>query len=65
VVGPRTGASAVAIAWSGVVLFSLRQLPATWPVEPSQQLVYLAIALAATAYLVVRARLDRRIGAVL
>lgn len=65
VVGPRTGASAVAIAWSGVVLFSLRQLPATWPVEPSQQLVYLAIALAATAYLAVRARLDRRIGALL
>jgi hypothetical protein len=64
-VGPRAGASAVAIGWSAVVLFSVRQLPATWPVEPSQQLVYLTLALAATAYLVARARLDRRIGAVL
>lgn len=65
VAGPRTGAATVALAWSAVVVFPSRQLPSTWPVESTQQLVYLVLAVAATTYLVVRARLDRRIGAVL
>lgn len=64
-VGPRTGAAVVAIAWSGVVVFSVRGFPATWPVEATQQLAYLALAAASAAVLVVRSRHDRRIGAVL
>jgi hypothetical protein len=64
-VGPRTGASVVAIGWSGVVAFSVRGLPATWPVEATQQLAYLALALASVAVLVVRSQEDRGIGAVL
>ncbi len=63
--GPRTGAAVVAVGWSAVVVFSIRGLPATWPVEASQQLVYLALALVACAVLVVRTRTDRQIGAVL
>ncbi|MGH3337019.1 MAG: hypothetical protein ACRDOZ_14455, partial [Nocardioides sp.] len=64
-IGPRTAASAVAIAWSGVVLLSVRQLPATWPVQATQQLVYLSLAAVATVVLFVRARQDRQIGALL
>ena len=64
-VGPRIGGAVVAIAWSGVVLLSVRGLPATWPVEASQQLVYLALALVSVAILAVRARRDRLIGATL
>lgn len=63
--GPRTGAAVVAMGWSAVVVFSLRGLPATWPVEAPQQLVYLALAATACAVLAVRSRADRRIGAVL
>ena len=64
-VGPRAGAAVVAVGWSAVVVFSSARLPATWPVEASQQLVYLALALAACVVLVVRSRTDRQIGAVL
>ncbi len=64
-IGPRAAGAVLAVAWSGVVLVSLRGLPATWPVEATQQLVYLALAAVCVAVLVVRARLDRRIGAVL
>ncbi len=64
-VGPRVGAAAVAIGWSALVVFSLRGLPATWPVEADQQLVYLGLALAAGGVLLARARRDRGIGAVL
>lgn len=64
-VGPRTAASVVAIGWSGVVAFSVREVPPTWPVEATQQLVYLAMAVASVAVLVVRSREDRGIGAVL
>ena len=60
-----TGAAVVAMGWSAVVVFSVRGLPATWPVEATQQLVYLVLAIAACAVLLVRARTDRRIGAVL
>ena len=64
-VGPRAAASVVALGWSGVVAFSVRGLPATWPVEATQQSVYLALAVASVAVLVVRSREDRGIGAVL
>ena len=43
-VGPRIGSAVVSIAWCGIVLLSVRELPATWPVEATQQLVYLALA---------------------
>lgn len=64
-VGPRTGAAVVAIGWSGVVLVSLRLVPATWPVEATQQLTYLVLAALSVAVLVVRSRRDQRIGAIL
>ncbi len=64
-IGPRTGVAVVSIAWSGVVLLSVRELPATWPVELTQQLVYLALAAAACLVLAVRSRQDRQIGALL
>ena len=64
-VGPRAAGAVVAVGWSGLVLLSLRGLPTTWPVEATQQLAYLVLAAVSVAVLAVRARLDRRIGAVL
>jgi hypothetical protein len=64
-VGPRNAAAAVAIAWSGAVLGTLRGFPSTWLLEPAQQSAYLLLAAASLAVLIVRARHDRRIGAVL
>jgi hypothetical protein len=64
-VGPRIGGAVVSIAWSGIVLLSVRELPATWPVEASQQLAYLALAVASCAVLALRARRERLIGAIL
>jgi len=64
-VGPRSAAAVVAIGWSGVVLVSVRILPATWPVEATQQVVYLALAALSVVVLLVRSRQDRQIGAVL
>lgn len=64
-VGPRTGVAVVAIAWSGVIVFPLRDFPATWPVEATQQLVYLMLAAVSVAVLAVRSSRERQIGAVL
>ncbi|HEX5917511.1 MAG TPA: zf-HC2 domain-containing protein [Nocardioides sp.] len=64
-VGPRTGAAVITLGWSAVVVFSLRGLPATWPVEASQQLAYLALAVVSVCVLVIRSSRDRRIGVVL
>lgn len=64
-VGPRVAVAVVALGWSAVVLFSLRGLPATWPVEATQQLVYLALAATSLGVLAARSSRDRRIGAVL
>lgn len=64
-VGPRVGVAVVALGWSAVVLFSLRGLPATWPVEATQQLVYLALAAVSLVVLAARSSRDRRMGAVL
>ena len=64
-VGPRVGAGAVTIAWCAVVLPSVRVVPATWPVEMEQQLVYAALAGVSLVVLFVRSRQDRQIGALL
>lgn len=64
-VGPRPAAATVALAWCAVVAVSLaRPLPATWPVEGTQQVVYLALA-AVACLVLVRSHVDRRIGATL
>lgn len=63
--GPRLAGSVVALTWSGVVMLSVRRLPATWPVEADQQLVYLILAVVALAVLFVRSRMTRQIGAAL
>lgn len=62
-IGPWPAGTVVAMAWVPVVLFSARRMPATWPVEAAQQLVYLTIAMGAVAVIVVRSRRARRIGA--
>jgi Putative zinc-finger len=63
--GPRLAAPIVALVWCGVVLGSVRHLPATWPVQATQQLAYAAVAAVALTVLLVRARQTRQIGAVL
>ena len=64
-VGPRFAAGLLAVAWSGLVLPSVRRLPATWPVEADRQWAFLTLALAACLVLVVRSRLTRRMGVAL
>jgi hypothetical protein len=64
-VGPRLAGSAVAIGWSALVLPAARRLPATWPVEPDRQWLFLALAVTACLVLAVRSRLTRQIGAAL
>jgi hypothetical protein len=64
-VGPRTAATVVSLAWSGVVLGSTRGFGPTWPVEAAQQGVYVLLALAACTVIAVRARADRQPGVAL
>jgi len=64
-IGPRAAAGMISVGWSAVVLLSTRRLPATWPVEPDRQLVFLALAAAACAVLALRSRVTRQIGAAL
>ncbi|MGH3347972.1 MAG: zf-HC2 domain-containing protein [Nocardioides sp.] len=64
-VGPRVASGVVAVLWAGFVLPSVRPFPATWPVEPQQQVVHLVLALTAIAVLAIRARRTIQIGAVL
>lgn len=64
-VGPRIGSAVVALLWMGVVISSVRRLPATWPVEVQQQVVYLGLALVAGVVLLLRSRRPRPIGALL
>ncbi|NYG57091.1 hypothetical protein BJ980_000014 [Nocardioides daedukensis] len=63
--GPRLAAPIVAMLWIGLVLGASRELPQTWPVAASQQLVYLGLALVALVVLAVRSMRTRSIGAVL
>lgn len=64
-VGPYPAAGTVAVGWCGVVAMSVRGLPATWPVEAEQQVVYLGLALVACALLVLRSGRRTEIGALL
>jgi hypothetical protein len=60
-IGPRAAATVVLLGWSSVVVASTRRgLDPAWPVEASQQGVYLALALAACAIIAVRLGLDRQ-----
>jgi hypothetical protein len=64
-VGPYPAAATVAVGWCGVVGVSVRGLPATWPVQAEQQVIYLGLALVACAVLAVRAGRRTEIGALL
>lgn len=64
-VGPRVASGVVAVLWAAFVLPSVRPFPATWPVEPQQQIVHLVLALTAIAVLAIRSRRTIQIGAVL
>jgi len=62
---PRLAASLIAVAWSGVVLASVRHLSPTWPVDLDRQLVFLALAGIACAVLALRSHQTRQLGAAL
>ena len=64
-VGPRTAATVVSLVWATVVLGATRAPSPTWPVEAAQQGVYLGLAMAAFAVIVIRARTDRQPGVAL
>ena len=64
-IGPRNAAAALAIVWSAAVLGTLRGLPPTWLLHAPQQSVYLLLAATALVILLLKARHDRQIGAVL
>lgn len=62
---PRIAGAVVALLWAGLVLGATRVAPQTWPVEASQQVAYLVLALVSLAVLGVRSLQTRRIGAAL
>ncbi len=64
-VGPRYAAVTLTVAWSGLVVGGVRRFGSTWPVEPDQQVVFLALAVVATVVLVVRSRSTRGTGVAL
>jgi hypothetical protein len=64
-VGPWPAAAMLTLLWTGIVLMSIRRLPATWPLETTQQLAYLVLATAAVVVLLVRSHRTRKIGAAL
>jgi hypothetical protein len=64
-VGPRYAAIVLAMSWSALVLVASRHAVPTWPVEPAQQLVFLALAAVATLVLVLRSRSTQGIGVAL
>ncbi len=64
-VGPRAAAAVVSLGWCGVVLASVRGFDPTWPVEATQQAVYLGLGIAACAVIAVRSGTDRLRGAAL
>jgi hypothetical protein len=64
-VGPRLAAPAVSLLWCATVVLSVRGLPATWPVESTQQVVYAALALLGGILIAIRSNQTRRIGAAL
>jgi hypothetical protein len=64
-VGPRAAATVVSLGWSSVVLASWRGLDPTWPVQATQQGVYLMLALAACAVIAIRSGAARQRGVAL
>lgn len=64
-VGPRSASLVVTLAWGLFVAGSIRPFGPTWPVEPDKQVVFVALALAATVVLAVRSRASRKLGVVL
>ncbi len=61
-IGPRQAAAMLAVVWSGLVLGATRRLPATWPIEAQQQVVFVLLAAVACAVLLVRARSSHPMG---
>ncbi len=61
-VDPRLAGAVVALVWGGFVLGSVRPFGPTWPVEGSQQLLFLGAALVAVAVLALRSLHPRQIG---
>lgn len=63
--GPRTAGALVAMLWCGLVLGAARRAPETWPVEATQQMAYLLLAVVSLGVLAFRSHQTRRIGAAL
>ena len=61
-IGPRPAAAMLAVLWSGLVLGATRRLPATWPIEAEQQLVFVLLAGVACVVLLVRSRSTHPMG---
>jgi len=61
-IGPRPAAAMMAVVWSGLVLGATRRLPATWPIEAQQQLVFVLLAAVACVVLLVRSRSTHPMG---
>lgn len=64
-IGPRYAGTVVTLAWLVLVIVSQRALPMTWPVEATQQLVYVVLAIVSGLVLLGRSRATRRIGVAL
>lgn len=64
-IGPWPAGATLTMGWSAIVLLSVRRLPSTWPIEPTQQWIYLALATLAVAVLVLRSHWTRKIGVAL
>lgn len=64
-IGPRLAAPLLSLAWAGFVAFAVREFPSTWPVEATQQVAYLALAVLAAAVLWVRSQRTQQIGVAL
>ena len=61
-IGPRSAAAMLAVVWSGLVLGATRRLPATWPIEAQQQVVFVLLAAVACVVLLVRSRSSHPMG---
>lgn len=64
-IGPRYAGTVVTLAWLMFVIGAQRAMPMTWPVEATQQLVYLVLAIVSGLVLLGRSRATRRIGVAL
>ena len=64
-IGPRYAGTVVTFAWVALIIVSERVMSMTWPIQATQQLVYLAIAIVSGLVILVRSRATRRIGVAL